>query len=256
MHLLTLAARSVRAASRRISRFLDRDYVVLDRVRLPPAYLRSCGAHFRADSDFLRSSLEEADRLTDQFGVTAESRILDIGCGAGRLPIGLLQRLGSIEDYLGVDINPRAIDWCVRHLSTNQPALRFQHIKVANPRYRSGGPPLDESLALDAGERAFDLAYLHSVTFSFTHRDLTAYLKLLRRYLSPAGRVFMTAFVEEGVPPVTEKYPYQLPRGVRSVTVWESGHIRSAFIGEGFTIDRLELHTELDDQAAIHLSLS
>ena len=57
---------------------------------LPAPHLRSAGPEFKDDAYFLKSARAEATRLVDDLGLTAESRVLEIGCGAGRLPIGLL----------------------------------------------------------------------------------------------------------------------------------------------------------------------
>jgi len=39
----------------------------------------------------------------------AEARILDVGCGLGHLYRYLLRQKGGCADYLGIDINPRAV---------------------------------------------------------------------------------------------------------------------------------------------------
>ena len=55
---------------------------------LPPIELRMGGAHFREDSDFVAAAIRDVALLQRHAGLTRESRLLDWGCGAGRLAVG------------------------------------------------------------------------------------------------------------------------------------------------------------------------
>ena len=81
-------------------------------VLLPAPHLRLCGDLFKSDDFFLESAQHEADRLIEYFKLTPEKSLLDLGCGYGRLPIGILNRIGAIRYYQGVDVNKEAISWC------------------------------------------------------------------------------------------------------------------------------------------------
>lgn len=39
-----------------------------------------------------------------------QTRVLEIGCGPGRLPLGILAEQGTIGSYDGVDIDVASID--------------------------------------------------------------------------------------------------------------------------------------------------
>lgn len=238
----------------RLERSLDRDAVTYDDVKLPPPYLRSNGVHHREDKAFLESSRVEAQRLADDFAIGSASYVLDIGCGAGRLPLGLID-VNPVAGYLGVDVSGRLVDWCQRHITRDHPDYRFTRITVRNERYSSDGAALHETLELPADDKSFDVVYSHSVLPALSAKDTRTYLRVFRRYLKPGGSVFLTAFVELDVDPVTERYPYPLERGTRGVTLWSERGFRQTVSAEGLTVDRLELHTELDNQAAVHLTL-
>jgi SAM-dependent methyltransferase len=105
-------------------------------------------------------------------------RILDLGCGCGRILRHFIAR-GDVECY-GSDIDPVGIEWCKRNL----PGGTF----TVNDRL----PPLPYD------DRVFDLIYAHSV---FTHIDLDsqiAWLREFRRLTVPGGLVRITTMGEGG----------------------------------------------------------
>ena len=80
-------------------------------VNLPPRRRRWCGPEFRDDAFFLESAISEAKRLKFEFGLADNKHVLDIGCGFGRLPIGLMQVYNSLN-YIGIDVHKPSISWC------------------------------------------------------------------------------------------------------------------------------------------------
>src|SRR5258706_5070853 len=53
----------------------------------------------------------------------ADERVLEVGCGIGRIAIPLTQYL-TICSYTGFDIVPRGIEWCQRQVTTMYPNFR------------------------------------------------------------------------------------------------------------------------------------
>jgi ubiquinone/menaquinone biosynthesis C-methylase UbiE len=101
------------------------------------------------------------------------NRVLDFGCGAGRM-IRWLDRAAPHCEIWGVDINARCIKWCQQNLS---PPFKFATI-TTTPH-------------LPFEDRYFDFIYCGSV---FTHIDdlADAWLLELRRVTAPGGRIFIT----------------------------------------------------------------
>ena len=100
-------------------------------IILPPKRRRWCGSEFRDDDYFFQSAILEAKRLKFEFGIKNNDNILDIGCGFGRLPIGLNKIFDSIN-YSGIDVHRPSIDWCKKFLSKNTPQLNFIHFNIIN----------------------------------------------------------------------------------------------------------------------------
>jgi ubiquinone/menaquinone biosynthesis C-methylase UbiE len=122
------------------------------------------GPHVRAMLDICAAS---------GFRMEAGKRVLDLGCGAGRM-IRHLEPYADGANIWGVDISAEHILWCKRNLS---PPFHFAtNTKVPH---------------LPFEDRSFDLVYCGSV---FTHIDDMAdsWLLELRRVLSADGRLFVT----------------------------------------------------------------
>jgi SAM-dependent methyltransferase len=223
---------------------------------LPPAEVRLGGLHFKDDAAFVASGQADARRLHDAFGVGASSAILDVGCGYGRLPIGLLSEFGGLERYRGIDVAKPSIDWCTKHIAKHNAGAKFIYVNVANARYQRRGRPIDDDFNLPFDDASFDLIYLYSVFSHMETGDVSAYLQEFNRLLTPTGGVFLTAFVEDDVEDIAIN-----PKGYGPIA-WEGalhcvrfnglffdGLVRDA----GFTISRVDHGTETDGQSAIYL---
>lgn len=179
---------------------VDGDYVEFEGLVLPPVEMRGGGGTRATDADYVRSARANARMLAERCGLTTESRVLDVGCGHGRLLIGILAEQGAVGRYLGLDVRPRVIDWARAHLvdvGRAQRDVNFQRVDAGNERYNRAGA-VDVGLPIPS--LAYDIIVLISV---FTHMrlaDTRLYLREAKRVLAPDGRIFCTAFVEDGVP--------------------------------------------------------
>jgi SAM-dependent methyltransferase len=254
---MSIAAVASRFARRvvRLVRPPETRYVRFQGHALPPPGLRYCGADLRNDAHFVQSAVGEAERLKEVLGLGPTSRLLEVGCGPGRTAIGLLYASCPVGRYDGVDVDSRAIEWCRRFISRSHPEYHFVFVDAKSERYNPHGREMTTGFSLPFDPGVFDIIYLHSVFSNMSENDVRIYTWEFHRLLSPDGRVFLTAFIEEGVPPVTvnpENYVMKC-QGPLNIVRYEKGHLFSIFESCGFEVERFDYGKELDGQSGIYL---
>jgi SAM-dependent methyltransferase len=155
---------------------------------LPPSSLHSVGlGDFRRIGDDLLSLLVELGRLRP------DERVLDIGCGTGRVARPLTAYLGK-GSYDGLDIVGRSIAWC-RRAYRDFPSFRFHHADLFNRAYNCAGADIAAEYRFPFDDASFDFVLLTSVFTHMLAHDTRHYLREIARLLAPGGRVFITAFL-------------------------------------------------------------
>lgn len=126
-------------------------------------------------------------------GLEPDHRVLDIGCGGGRMAAALLYYLDG-GSYYGFDVHEESIAWCEQSITTRDPSFLFEHVDVDNPAYHSSPrSALDLSFPIVDGSIDFAIA-----TSLFTHmfsEEVGHYLCEAARVLRPGGVLFATAFL-------------------------------------------------------------
>ena len=242
----------------RIRRVLGLDRIMLRGIPLPPTGMRPGGRWFAHDDDYLRSAQREVDRLRTVFDLDSSTRLIEIGCGPGRLAIGLAEHFGwnSLPHYVGVDVRPDFVRWCTRRLARRSDRLRFVLIDMQNDRYNPNGETTEElgQLPFAAGE--FDLAYLYSVFSHLRTEDVVFYLQELHRILLDDGQVFLTAFLSEEGPEVAEN-PDDIPslpaQGPLHVVRYRIDYLQGLCTAANLAVDILDKDSETDGQWALRL---
>lgn len=232
------------------------DHTIHGNTVLPARHLRFGGKKFKSDPFFLASAQSEAQRLVRRCGLSTASTVLDIGCGVGRLPIGILDQVGNIRDYQGIDIQSKSIQWCKLHIENAHPSFQFRLVDVRNRCYNPRGSALDNSFRLPYTDQSFDIVYLYSVFSHMLQDDVSVYLGEIRRLLSSNGRVFLTAFLEEGVADVMENPPgYRMKWNGPLHGVRFDKAFFARLVGEaGLRVREFEYGQETDGQSAVYLS--
>lgn len=175
---------------------------------LPPAHLRFMG---ETDERFIVIGDELVDSLEAVGGLRPTDRVLDVGCGYGRIAHALKRRAFQGR-YVGLDILPRHIGWCVDNLADDR--YSFQTLDVHNDRYNPTGKVPAHRVKLPVPRGSFDLAVATSV---FTHmwpRDTARYLWVMRNALTVHGRLYATFFLlDEDFRPQAASYKMAHRRG-------------------------------------------
>lgn len=122
-------------------------------------------------------------------GLRAGQRLLDIGCGSGRLARGLHSWFGP--GYVGVDIMPEVIDYC----REAYPGFRFELLDLESDLYNPGSRNPAWDVRLDFPDASFDCITMFSVLTHVTTEVTRSYLRESRRLLAPGGALFFTCFL-------------------------------------------------------------
>lgn len=137
--------------------------------------------------------------MMDALGLLApECRLLDVGCGCGRVAGQLLA--SPIAAYEGFDRNPELVRWAAENIGSIDRRFRFRLVSVASPYddldgFR-GTIPASE-LRFPYPDGAFDVALLSSVFTHMSVDDSRRYLSELARVLTPQGQVLATWFLTD-----------------------------------------------------------
>lgn len=160
---------------------------------LPPHRFRRVGqGDFRKMGEILAAMLVE-------HGLRPDDRVLDIGCGVGRVALALTRVLSSSGNYVGFDADARAIRWCSENITPRHANFRFAHAAVETSRQHRQHLDVKE-YRFPTGDASIDFAFATSV---FTHLEFEAavhYASEARRVLRPGGILLATIFVWDGSP--------------------------------------------------------
>jgi SAM-dependent methyltransferase len=124
-------------------------------------------------------------------GLGPDERVLEIGCGRGRIASALAEYLGERGSYDGLDVARDDVDHCISSL----PHLRFRHADVRNGRYNPQGTLDAAEFSFPYGDSSFDFAVLVSVFTHMLPEGAERYLSEIARVLRPGGRMFATLFL-------------------------------------------------------------
>jgi len=150
--------------------------------------------------------------LVDSAGLRPDSRVLDIGCGPGRVAIPLTSYLDQGR-YEGFDIYWPAIRWCRRHISRRHPHFRFRLATVENRMYSPRGDQAASSFTFPYPDGCFDVAFAASVFTHMRPQEVDRYLGEAARVLVPDGRLVSSFFLlnEDSERYLGEDAPGELP---------------------------------------------
>ena len=151
--------------------------------------------NFVGKGDFEKIGREFKQYFIDLANIQPSDRILDVGCGIGRMAVPLTDYLSPEGEYWGFDIVQMGIRWCQRRISPKFPNFHFLHSDIKNKQYnRKGKTPADQfRFPFDDG--AFDFVFLTSVFTHMLPADMEHYLSEIARVLKQGGRCLITFFL-------------------------------------------------------------
>jgi SAM-dependent methyltransferase len=163
---------------------------------VPPENLRVWVGPF-VDADLFRESGQETVRsITALCGLKSDARVLEIGCGCGRVAAALAAYLSDKGRYDGFDVAAPLINWCREEL---EPRLPQFHFHLADDVFAGGHNPAGHkhaaTFAFPYANDRFDLAILCSVLTHILPDAIENYLRQTARVLAPGGSAFISVFL-------------------------------------------------------------
>lgn len=147
------------------------------------------------DGDFEKTGQEFKRYFIELAYVQPNDRVLDVGCGMGRMAVPLTNYLSPEGEYWGFDIAKTGIKWCQRRISTKFKNFHFQHIDVYNKNYNSKGKIRAKDFRFPFKDNYFDFVLLTSVSTHMLPSDMENYLSEISRVLKHGGKCLITFFL-------------------------------------------------------------
>lgn len=160
---------------------------------IPPPSLHGVG-----DSDYVATGEEFFGYLTGIAGLKPNERVLDVGCGTGRMARPLTRYLTD-GSYDGIDIVADSIMWCQKTYTPQFPNFQFHFTDIYNKLYNPNGTCLASEYRFPFANSTFDLVFLTSVFTHMLPKDLENYLREIIRVIKPGGRCLITYFLLNSV---------------------------------------------------------
>lgn len=132
--------------------------------------------------------------FVEQGGLLPTDRVLDVGCGIGRMAVPLTTYLTN-GSYEGFDIVSTGIEWCQQNITPRYPNFRFQLADIYNQFYHQQGTVKPENYRFPYPDNEFDFVFLTSVFTHMVPRDVENYLGQIARVLKPGKRCFITFYI-------------------------------------------------------------
>jgi SAM-dependent methyltransferase len=170
---------------------------------------------------------------------TAYGRVLDFGCGCGRIARQLIQQRPRPRRYLGIDLHRGMVEWCRNNLAPAADGFEFIHHDVFQPSFNPGAEK-PATLPFPAEDRSFTLVEATSVFTHLTQSAAVHYLSEVARVLEPSGLLHATWFLfeKDEYPMLTEVQNalYTNEYDLSSAVIFDRDWVRSTAAEAGLTI--------------------
>lgn len=144
---------------------------------LPPKELRTLvGSPEIDDFNLVGSGLVEF--FKDHCGLKPYEKVLEPGCGCGRVAQFLTKYLDNKGQYEGFYIVEKSIEWCQENITSKFPNFHFTHSDIQNTLYNPTGKI---KYRFPYPDRSFDFVFLPSVFTHMLPEDMEHYFSEIAR---------------------------------------------------------------------------
>jgi SAM-dependent methyltransferase len=158
---------------------------------VPPRYL-----NYADSGGFAKVGKEFLGYYKERCGLQPQGRVLDMGCGIGRMAVPLTGYL-TTGSYEGFDIVASGVGWCKKNITPKFPRFKFQIADIYNKQYNPRGRYQPGEYRFPFSDAEFDLVILISVFTHMLPSDMDHYLSEISRVLKPGGKCLITFFMND-----------------------------------------------------------
>lgn len=152
--------------------------------------------------------------------IKPDSRVLDVGCGLGRMARALVPFLDGGE-YVGMDVTKSSVDWCSSAYA-RLPNFRFVHADVFSTTYNPASKVKAEDFTFPFPDGHFDFVWSTSLFTHLLQHQVDNYLKEMARVMKVGAYCWNTYLlldevnrdlVRDAKPTDRVFLPYDVPGG-------------------------------------------
>jgi SAM-dependent methyltransferase len=156
---------------------------------VPPRHLAFVGG-----GDFEQTGRQFLGYFKELGGLEPGARVLDVGCGIGRMAMPLTGYLDG-GSYAGFDVGREMVRWCRRNITTRWPNFEFTWASVYNGKYNPFGRESGTEFRFPYEDASFDFAFATSLFTHLLRDEAQHYLAETARVLKPGGTCLLTFFL-------------------------------------------------------------
>ena len=155
-------------------------------------------ARFLKEADkasFKQGGKEFVRHFRDLCALKPNEKVLDVGCGHGRIAYALTRYMNKKGRYEGLDVSPFCIRWCRKKIGSRFPNFQFREVNVFNRYYRPEGELSASRFKYPYPDESFDFVCLISVFTRMLPGQIKNYLAEINRVLKKGvGRCLVSFF--------------------------------------------------------------
>ena len=133
--------------------------------------------------------------LKDRCGLKETDKVLEVGCGLGRMAYSLAYYLHPTAEYKGFDTSPALIARAQTSITPWFPNFTFENYSIYNKSFNPEGTNSAATFHFPYPDDHFDFVFLPAVFTHMTPGDVQHYISEIKRVLRPGGKCMMTMFL-------------------------------------------------------------
>lgn len=136
---------------------------------------------------YKESGVEFFRMILEHLNITKSNKVLEIGCGTGRIAVPFINHIGN--NYYGFDVNDLYVDYC-RTISGN-----FTHLDVIHEDWNPAGSINPTEVAFPHKNNYFSAVFSIAVFNHFHISWFKRYVAESARVLTKGGKIFFTLII-------------------------------------------------------------